>query len=547
MNILIVEDDQLLGDILRDYLIQLGHGEVLVFSRADEALRTFEDRKFDCAFIDLKLPDMDGVRLLGLLKEKERTLPVIMMSGYPTMEATIGAMRLGASDFLTKPFTLQDLALAMERVMKERSLLLENLSLKLECQAQEQLKVVNRELQKKIRFKEKLFHVSRVIDEIRSSDDLYAAIADLASSVMPGKRVAFFVYLPDHRRVALISHKGFSNGHVPKILPVSDEALRTLLAQETRPVRVSLNAFVGGTLRGQGGNGSKAWTETAAMKTPSPDLQGNVKPVPYGGGILDLPCSVWPLWIRGELFGFLALFHDEGGRRPSGDEEGLLDFLVKKAALAVENMALYESLISNFYGILRSLVNALEAKDPYTGKHSERVTQFAVELAKEMAIGETHIEILNTVGYLHDIGKIGMPDEILNKPGALTKEEYEIVKRHPVIGESIIKDLGLGTEERAIIRHHHERWDGTGYPDGLAGRDIPLLARIVAVADAFDAMTSKRAYRDSLPVERAVAEIVNNRNRQFDPDVVDAFLSSLAKKTFRGSHEQQRVFAGTHS
>ena len=547
MNILIVEDDQLLGDILRDYLIQLGHAEVLVFPRADEALRTFEHRKFDCAFIDLKLPDMDGVRLLGLLKEKDRTLPVIMMSGYPTMEATIGSMRLGASDFLTKPFTLQDLALAMERVMKERALLLENLSLKLERQAQQQLKVVNRELQKKIRFKEKLFHVSRVIDEIRSSDDLYTAIAELAASITPGKKVAFFVYLPDHRRVALISHKGLSKGHAPKVLPVSDEALRTLLAQETRPVRASLSSLVGEAFRGEGWNGSRVWALQAGMGMPCDDLQGSDGPIPHGSGVLNVPCSVWPLWIRGELFGFLALFHDEGGRHPSGDEEGLLDFLVKKAALAVENMALYESLISNFYGILRSLVNALEAKDPYTGKHSERVTQFAVELAKEMAISETHIEMLNTVGYLHDIGKIGMPDEILNKPGTLTREEYEIVKRHPVLGESIVKDLGLGAEERAIIRHHHERWDGKGYPDGLAGDNIPLLARIVAVADAFDAMTSKRAYRHSLPLAKAVAEIVNNRNKQFDPDVVDAFLSSLAKKSFRGSYEQQRVFAGTHS
>ncbi len=547
MNILIVEDDQLLGDILRDYLIQLGHEEVLVFSRAEDALRACDDRKFDCAFIDLKLPDMDGVRLLGLLKEKDRTLPVIMMSGYPTMEATIGAMRLGASDFLTKPFTLQDLALAMERVMKERNLLLENLSLKLECQAQEQLKVVNRELQKKIRFKEKLFHVSRMIDEIRSSDDLYATIADLAASVTPGKRVAFFVYLPDHRRVALISHKGLSNGDVPKMLSVSDQALRTLLAQESRPIRTPLSSFMSVSPRGRRGKVSKTQAELAGVAKLSNDPQGGQRSFPHGVGVLDTACSVWPLWIRGEPFGFLALFHEEGGRQLSGDEEGLMDFLVKKAAMAVENMALYESLISNFYGILRSLVNALEAKDPYTGKHSERVTHIAVELAKEMAIGETQIEILNTIGYLHDIGKIGMPDEILNKPGALTGEEYEIVKKHPVIGESIIKDLGLGAEERAIIRHHHERWDGKGYPDGLSGADIPLLARIVAVADAFDAMTSKRAYRDSLPLEKAVAELVNNRNKQFDPEVVDAFLSSLAKKSFRGNHEQQRIFAGTHS
>lgn len=547
MNILIVEDDVLLGEILRDYLVQLGHEEVLVCSRAAEALRALDHLKFDCAFIDLKLPDMDGVHLLGRLKEKDCTLPVIMMSGYPTMEATIRAMRLGASDFLTKPFTLQDLALAMERVLKERHLLLENLSLKLECQAQEQLKVLNKELQKKIRFNEKLFHVSRAIDEIRSSDDLYAAIADLAASVTPGKRVAFFIYLPDHQRVALISHKGLSNGHVPKILPVSDQTLRTLLSQDARSVHTSLKSVLNVFPHRSPDNGHEGIGKENNGGNRPLDTLADYKMLSQAGHLLEKPCSLWPLWIRGELFGFLALFHDEEGRPYGGDEEGLLDFLVKKAALAVENMALYESLINNFYGILRSLVNALEAKDPYTGKHSERVTRIAVELAKEMAIGETYIEMLNTVGYLHDIGKIGMPDEILNKPGALTGEEYEIVKRHPVIGESIIKDLGLGAEERAIIRHHHERWDGKGYPDGLGGHDIPLLARIVAVADAFDAMTSKRAYRDSLPVEKALNELINNRSKQFDPDVVDAFLARFARQFSRGRHEQQRVFTGTHS
>lgn len=547
MNILIVEDDQLLGEILRDYLLQLGHEEVLVCSRASEALEAFAQQKFDCAFIDLKLPDMDGVHVLGLLKEKDRTLPVIMMSGYPTMDATIGAMRLGASDFLTKPFTLQDLALAMERVVKEKAILLENLSLKLECQAQEQLKVVNKELQRKIRFNEKLFHISRAIDETRSSDDLYAAIADLAASVTPGRRVGFFIYLPDHQHIALIAHKGLSNGHLPKILPISEMMLRHLLAQEKRPVRAALRSIVTAFPPVSKNSGSKGSTHSSEILTICLDhLNQKSASVPTAG-VLDEPCSFWPLWIRGELFGFLALLHEGRDRPTGGDEEALLDFLVKKAALAVENLALYESLINNFYGILRSLVNALEAKDPYTGKHSERVTQIAVELAREMSVSETYIEMLNTVGYLHDIGKIGMPDEILNKIGPLTREEYEVVKKHPVIGESIIRDLGLGADERAIIRHHHERWDGLGYPDGLAGKDIPLLARIVAVADAFDAMTSKRAYRDPLPMEKAVAELVNNRNKQFDPDVVDAFLSCFAKQESRGRHEQQRVFAGSHS
>ena len=132
--------------------------------------------------------------------------------------------------------------------------------------------------------------------------------------------------------------------------------------------------------------------------------------------------------------------------------------------MAVENMALYESLISNFYGILKSLVNALEAKDLYTGKHSERVTRYAIEAARILGCSGAQLESVQTVGYLHDIGKIGVADSILNKPGPLTVDEYEIVKKHPVIGESIVSELGLSPEERSIIRHHHERWDGAGLP-----------------------------------------------------------------------------------
>ncbi len=540
MNILIVEDDKLLGDILRDYLEQLGHEEVLVYPNGADALEALDRHRFDCAFIDLKLPDMDGVKLLARLKEQDRTLPVIMMSGYPTMDSTIQAMRLGASDFLTKPFTLQDLAVAMERVLKERKLLLENLSLKLECQAQEQLRIVNQQLEQKIREKEKLFQVSKVIDEIRSSDDLYASIADLAASLTECQNVGFFVFLPDMHRVALISGRGSFNGSFPRSLPVRREALVEVLRQEKVPVRASFRSFLTASVEE-----TRFMVEAAEKNGWSSEISIALAPVP--AEILNAPCCFWPMWIRGELFGFLALWY--GGHLDSvpDSDAGLLNFLITKAALAVENMALYESLINNFYGILRSLVNALEAKDPYTGKHSERVTHWAVRLAQEMSINGTQVEILKTVGYLHDIGKIGMPDEILNKPAALTREEYEIVKKHPVIGESIIRDLGLGFEERAIIRHHHERWDGKGYPDGLASEDIPLLARIVAVADAFDAMTSKRAYRDSLPVAKAVEEIRVNSGKQFDPMVVEAFLSAMAKRSNRGKDEQSGVLEGTHS
>ncbi|MEM5788336.1 MAG: HD domain-containing phosphohydrolase, partial [Syntrophobacteraceae bacterium] len=128
------------------------------------------------------------------------------------------------------------------------------------------------------------------------------------------------------------------------------------------------------------------------------------------------------------------------------------------------------------------------------------------------------------------IGKIGISDSILNKPGVLSGEEFEIVKKHPAIGESIVADLGLSHEERAIIRHHHERWDGKGYPDGLGGKDIPLLARIVSVADAFDAMTSMRAYRDAVSRSESIAELTKGSGKQFDPGAVDAFMEFMDQK-----------------
>jgi HD-GYP domain-containing protein (c-di-GMP phosphodiesterase class II) len=131
---------------------------------------------------------------------------------------------------------------------------------------------------------------------------------------------------------------------------------------------------------------------------------------------------------------------------------------------------------------------------------------------------------VQTVGYLHDIGKIGICDSVLNKPGPLTIDEYEIVKQHPSIGDMIVSELGLSSEERSIIRHHHERWDGDGYPDGLCGEEIPQLARILSIADAYDAMTSKRAYRDAMSRDRARAELLKNRGNQFDPWALDAFV-----------------------
>ncbi len=496
MKILIVEDDVMLGELLQECLLRLEHEYVRVCLSGQETFKAIEEQAFDCAFVDLRLPDMDGLYLLTMLKQRDHGLPVVMMSGFPTMDYTIDAMRKGASDFLTKPFTLHDVALTLQRITKEKQLLLRNLSLQLEIQARNELEQANRELERRVNVQTKLFHISKEMDEIRSSEDLYPRIVRLASTLESVEKVSFFLLPREGMSFVGMAGCGWKLDDCrPQELGMSKERMRELL-----------------------GNGASHCVI----------LPGEIRSSFENAPKTDRMVSCWPLRIRGEPFGLLIASHKDGGPSLSEEETRLFDFLITKASLAVENMALYESLVSNFYGILKSLVNALEAKDLYTGKHSERVTRYATEVARKLGCSGAQIESMQTVGYLHDIGKIGVRDSILNKPGPLTTDEYEIVKKHPAIGDSIVSELGLSPEERSIIRHHHERWDGAGYPDGLSGEDIPLLARIVSVVDAFDAMTSERAYRHAMSREESIAELLRNRGRQFDPSTLDAFLEIMS-------------------
>ena len=166
-------------------------------------------------------------------------------------------------------------------------------------------------------------------------------------------------------------------------------------------------------------------------------------------------------------------------------------------------------------------------RDQYTERHSVNVTRLSVRTAQSMNLTPGEIECLEISSILHDIGKIAIPDNILLKPGSLTDEEYDTIKTHPEIGENILKSIKLFETERKIVRHHHERWDGKGYPDGLSGKEIPLLSRILSVADAYDAMTSDRPYRKGLPVEKAIGELRRNTGTQFDKEIVDAFIVTI--------------------
>jgi putative two-component system response regulator len=189
-----------------------------------------------------------------------------------------------------------------------------------------------------------------------------------------------------------------------------------------------------------------------------------------------------------------------------------------------------------FMGSIKALAQALEAKDEYTQGHSARVAEVAVGIAQYLSLAENEINDMWLAGFLHDIGKIGIQESVLNKPGKLTAGEWDLIQQHPVLAERILCPIEELSDVIKIVRHHHERFDGSGYPDGLKGGAIPLGARILSVADAYDALTSKRPYRDALSHENAVAVLEEAAGSQFDPVIVRAFLSC---------HEGREAHAGS--
>ncbi|MBN1527284.1 MAG: HD domain-containing protein [Candidatus Omnitrophica bacterium] len=208
---------------------------------------------------------------------------------------------------------------------------------------------------------------------------------------------------------------------------------------------------------------------------------------------------------------------------------------VKELAVGFNRMAqsLHESrekLVDYFYSIMKSFVSIIEARDPYTRGHSDRVAKYAEKIALKMGLPQEKIEILKEAALLHDIGKLGVKEVILNKEEELTPEEWEEVRRHPAIGEEILRPVSLDREILEAVRGHHEHYDGTGYPDRLKGEQISILAAIVSVADVYDAMTSHRVYGKTLTREEAIEQLEKNRAVKFNPRVVDTFIRILREE-----------------
>ena len=234
-----------------------------------------------------------------------------------------------------------------------------------------------------------------------------------------------------------------------------------------------------------------------------------------------------PVILGGKTLGVISTF----SRKPlrfTDEEMKLLNIFASQVAIALDESKHYEDIRLNYFNTIHTLVLAIEARDPYTRGHTERVTKYALKIGQALEMPKPELEILRYAGEVHDVGKISIPDFILNKPGRLTPAERAVIEIHPVKGVEMLEPLEFLKPALPVVRHHHERYDGTGYPDGLEKEKIPMMARIIACADAFDAMTSDRPYRRrKLAVEEALEEIRNNSGSQFDPHIAHIFAKTI--------------------
>ncbi|MCK4244279.1 MAG: HD domain-containing protein [Candidatus Omnitrophica bacterium] len=236
-----------------------------------------------------------------------------------------------------------------------------------------------------------------------------------------------------------------------------------------------------------------------------------------------------PLTFKDRRIGVLSIYNKKPSFYKKEDRETVTMF-ANQATIALENARLFEELHKNYLSTIKTLAAIIDLKDKYTRGHSEKVSYYSLLMAKELGLSQRRQELIQYAAFLHDIGKVGINLAILQKPGPLNAREWVVIHQHPLNGSAVIKQLGFLRELVPIILHHHERYDGKGYPAKKKNNEIPLGARILAVADAFDAMTSTRAYRPALSKKKAIEELERNKGTQFDPLVVDAFLSAIAKK-----------------
>jgi putative nucleotidyltransferase with HDIG domain len=488
--ILIVAADHSWCSSISLYLTGLKHKTAIAHNGA-QALEIVGQLRPQVIVCDLEIPGNDAMEVLETVIKRTPPIPVIMTASSIAFDSPpiAAALKIGAFDCLIRPFTDEQLAHKIEQAQQVGNALV-NSNL---------YETVNRKLLE-------LQVVSSYSEKLMGMVDEYDVIHALFETAIRHFDVDFIAFLVVQRR----THE---------FLYWSRYAIDEKTLQEFGSETIAVFNRAAET------NIRRRRTVYNAVK-----LDGQP------GDPLHLPLLAFryvvPLCWDDLRFG--AVFF--GAVAEPGQASGklaLLSSIVGQTRIALTNTKLYGDMKENYIRTIKALAIAVDAKDTYTHGHSENVMNIADEIARELNVDEKIIGSIRDAGLLHDIGKIGIPGYILNKPGPLTYEEFNgIMKTHSTLGANIVRDVPFLRDLHKLILYHHEHYDGKGYPDGLKGEQIPLGARILHVADAFEAMTSNRPYRNSLGRAEAIRRLIEGSGKQFDPSIIAAFLQLAKRKNW---------------
>ena len=475
-RLLVVDDEPELAAVLCETLAGLGHA-VRRAGDGAEALRILAQEPAQVVISDLRMPRMGGMELLEAASGRGLDADFIFLTGYGTVENAVECMRLGAADYLLKPFKLDALARAVDKVLGEREVRLERRRAVAPAPA------------------------PRPAGPAEDPRALLRSFLVQVRELFTPQGMALFIYNGAHNGAGNGAGRRTVHGKALAADPAAQDWLAALgarLAAEGRPKLLEPRL-------------------TAAARGVPESLRGTwIMAAPVGNDAGGGPGGA-----------LTALVRAPSGPAWTGQDLRMLCALAAHASRSLEGLRACRRLRDLNMEVVLSHVRAVEAKDTYTCGHSERVAQYAVRLGRRLGLAEADQETLRAAGYLHDVGKIGVPDKVLAKPGRLTEVEMGIMRRHPALGREILGRVTTLAPALPAIEHHHERWDGRGYPAGLAQEDIPYLARIVSVVDAYEAITSERAYQPARSDADARRILARGAGSQWDPEVTAAWLALL--------------------
>jgi putative nucleotidyltransferase with HDIG domain len=466
-NIVVVDDERYVCDIITEALGEFEEFNISRFTDPLEAIGYISENSIDLVLTDLVMGEHSGVGVLEAALENHPDAVVLLMTGYPTVKTAISVLKKGGYDYLIKPFKLEDLKATILRGLEHQRVKRENVTLR------SQLELMK--VSEAMALGMKLHHLLNMIVNSTVSE----TPARAASIILLDRKAGVY-------RVRCLSETVEDN---------------------------EINDF----LKGQGRFG--------ALRHPADRPHIFNDRVTVGAKSFKRSFVIYPLISKGANIGFLSLVSLNRFDYITPGQEHLISLLASTAASAVDNDYMSKNLRKSYMMTIKALANAVEARDKCTAGHTDRVYRVARLTARRLGWQPDRIGYLRTGCILHDIGKIAVPDAILNKPGKLTSRERAIMERHPELGARILRGIPFLEPVIPYIISHHERYDGTGYPYKLAGEDIPIEGRLLAVADTFDAIMSDRPYRASASSEKAIEELQRFRGTQFDPIIVDAFMA----------------------